>query len=196
MIELPFDPAPSGAEPYGIDFGFWLTPASGAEEQRVDRKGGRFGAKFTFPPMKADVARVFVSRLLRAHFGDTLKIDYPLLDISQGSPGTPAVAGAGQSGTSLAVDGLTPNYTVKEGFWLTLVDENGRGYLHNATATVRAASDGTATLSITPALRWPFADGATILLARPTIEGKVPAEPWSIPVNKLVQIGFTLEEVA
>lgn len=196
MIVLPDDPAPNGAEPYGVDFGFWLTPASGAEELRVARMGGRFGCKFTFPPMRADKARVFVSDLLGAHFGDTLKIDYPLLDVSQGSPGSPVVDGAGQAGTSLALRALTPGYAVKKGFWLTIVDENGRGYLHNVRAAVRADASGETTLTIAPMLRWPFLDGATVLLARPTIEGKVPAEPWQLPVNKLVQVGFTLEEVA
>lgn len=195
-IELPVGVAPNDVSPFPVDFGHWLEPASGAEEQRVDRMGGRFGGDFVLPPLAPAAAAKVISRLTEVYFGGTLRLDWPLLGVSQGSPGSPVVDGAGQSGTALALRGLTPNYTIKEGFWLTLVDENGRGYLHNNRGVVRADSSGNATLTIAPMLRWPFMDGATVLLARPTIEGKVQGQPWKLPVSRLVQVGFTLTEVA
>lgn len=196
MVELPDDTVPNGAEPFPIDFGYWLAPTSGAEELRVDRKGGRFGATFTLPPMRADKAKVVVSRLLAAFYGETLLVEYPLLDEPQGAPGSPVVDGAGQSGTTLEIRGLTPGYAIKEGFWLTIVDENGRGYLHNNRTPIMVGADGTATITVAPMLRWPFLDGATIRLAAPTMEGKVPAQPWQLPVDKLVRVGFEIREVA
>lgn len=195
-LELPLGVAPNDVQAFPVDFGHWLEPASGAEEQRVDRQGGRFGADLVFPPMEADAARVVVSRLSEAMFGATVKVTWPLLGVSQGSPGAPVVDGAGQSGALVNLKGLAPGYVIKEGFWLTFIDENGRGYLHNSRATVRVGSDGKVAAAIAPMLRWPFLDGATVLLAKPTIEGKVLAQPWKLPVNRRVQVGFTLREVA
>ncbi|MBO0750307.1 MAG: hypothetical protein J2O44_07770 [Porphyrobacter sp.] len=196
MLDLPDWARPSDVQPYPIDFGLWLKPATGAEELRVDRKGGRFGAKIVFPAMPASDAASFISRFVAACFGETLRVPFPLLDLPQGSPGAPVVDGAGQAGTTIALRGLTPGYAVREGYWLTFVDENGRGYLHNNRVPQRVAADGTVALTVAPEVRWPFADGATVLLAKPTIEGRVTGEPWQLPVDRRVRVGFTLEEVA
>ena len=197
MIELPADPAPNGVSPSLLDYGMVLKPSTGAAASRLDRKGSRFRLDVSFPPMKADAARVFISRLLRAK-SEGLRIPFPLLDVPQGSPGSPVVDGAGQTGKSLDVRGLTPGYAVKEGFWLSIEDASGQHYLHNVAAAVRAASDGTATLTITPELRTPFADGATINLAVPMVEGFVDgnAWQWAVPVEKLIALSFPLEEAA
>lgn len=196
-MELPEWAEPNSVEPYPITFGGWMTPPTGGEELFVQRKGGRFGAKVSFPPMKVAKAAILISRLTEAWFsGSLIKIEWPLVGVSQGSPGTPVVDGAGQAGKTINVSGLRPSYTAKEGYWLTVVDENGRGYLHNHRAVVRAAVDGTAALSISPEVRWPFEDGAEIRLAVPTIEGRISAEPWQIPVRRLIQIGFDLREIA
>lgn len=197
VVELPETVYPNDAKPFGIDFGYWLKPSTGAEELGVNRMGGRFGADFTLPPLPADVAGAVVSRLLEAHFlKSVLRVEYPLLGMSQSGAGVPVIDGAGQSGTSLDIRGLTPGYAIREGAWLTLVDQNGRGYLHNSRTAIRAASDGTATITIVPMLRWPFLNGATIRLAAPTMEGKVAAEPWQLPLDQLVRVGFRIEEVA
>lgn len=187
---------PNQSEPFPIDFGSWMEPISGGEATRIDRKGGRWGAGLSFPPLTSDAAAPVVSRLAAAMFGNTLRFKFPLNGVDQGSPGSPKVNGAGQSGKSLAIDGLTPGYQFKEGFWLTIYDQNGRGYLHNCRTTSTVGGGGTATISIEPSLRWPFLDNATIELAAPTIEGLVPVGPWQHQVGKLVQIGLTVREVA
>lgn len=147
--------------------------------------------------MPAKVARVFVSRLLAAK-SEGLRIEYPLLGEGQGIPGAPAVDGAGQAGKSLVLRGLTPHYAAKEGFWLSIEDAAGQHYLHNVRATVVAGADGKASLSIEPALRVPFADGAAIHLDRPMIEGLVDGDEWGwqIPVNRLIALAVTIEEAA
>lgn len=196
-IELPEWAVPNGAEPFPIPFGAWLIPPLGGEELFVSRKGGRWGATLTFPPMKAEKARVLISRLSEAWFsGALVKVEYPLAGVAQGIPGSPVIDGAGQAGNTINIRGLTPGYLAKEGYWLTLIDENGRGYLHNHRAVIVADESGLASLAISPEIRWPFADGAVVQLAKPTIEGKVSAQPWQIPVNHLIQVGFELREIA
>lgn len=195
MIELPEWAVPNGVSPELMDFGITLRPSTGAAVQRVNRKGSRFKLTVNLPPMPPEKARIVVARLLAAK-NEGLRVPYPLLD-PQGSPGAPVVDGAGQTGTTLAVRGLTAGYAVKEGFWLSIVDASGQHYLHTATDAVRAAADGTATFSIAPMLRTPFADGATVNLAVPMVEGFVDGNwGWDIPVNRLTAVQFPLEEAA
>lgn len=196
MIELPEDPAPNGVSPSLLDFGIIQRPATGGEVTRVDRKGSRYRLMVTYPLMDWDTARVFVSRLIRAK-NEGIRIPYPLL-VAQGAPGSPVVDGAGQTGTTLLIRGLTPGYAVKEGYWLSIVDENGRHYLHNAGSAVVADGSGDAELLLSEALRWPFADGATINLAKPMVEGFVGGEEWQwvIQLDKMIALQFPLEEAA
>jgi hypothetical protein len=197
VIEFPEWAEPNGAEPYAIPFGGWMTPPTGGEELFVERKGGRFGAGITYPPMRADRAAVLISRLTEAWFsGSLVRVEYPLVGVSQGTPGEPVIDGAGQSGRTINLRGLNPGYIAKEGYWLTIVDQNGRGYLHNNRSLVHADADGNAAVIISPEVRWPFLDGAMVRIAKPTIEGKVAAQPWQLPLNHLVQVGFDLREIA
>ncbi len=193
MIELPSDPAPNGMEAALLDYG---VIQRGASSLRVNRPGNRYRMAFSYPPMQPDKARTFTGRLTRAK-RDGVKVELPLI-VSQGSPGSPVVDGAGQSGTTLAVRGLTPGYVAREGFWLTITDADDRGYLHQVMVTIAADGSGDATLLIEPPLRAPFADGADIELAAPWIEGFIDGEEWGwmIPVNHLVSVGFTVEEYA
>jgi hypothetical protein len=197
MIELPASPAPNGVTPRLIDYGAVLRSPTGGASLRLDRAGSRFAAEVSFPPMKADTARVFVSRLLDAK-SEGLRIEYPLLDIRQGNPGNPVVDGAGQAGKTLKLRGLTPGYAFREGFWLSIEDEVGQHYLHNCRSNGVAAPTGRATMTITPALRWPFANGAKVHLAKPMIEGLVDGNEfsWQIPVNRLIALAVTIEEAA
>ena len=192
MIELPASPAPNGMEPDLLDYGLIQR---GASSIRVNRAGNRYRIGFSYPPMQADKARTFTGRLTRAK-REGVRILLPLI-VPQGAPGTTVVDGAGQSGTSLAVRGFHEGYPAKEGFWLTIVDADGVGYLHQLTETVRA-DGGAVTLTIEPPLRAPFADGDRVELAVPFIEGFVDGEAWgwSVPVNRLVSVGFTVEEFA
>lgn len=193
MIELPASPAPSSVEPSLIDFGFVQRPGSGAAALRIDRGGNRHAFEVTFPPMEPATARVFLSRLQQAKSAG-LRLPLPLLGVDQGAPGSPAVNGTDSAGTVLKLDGLRPGYVVKEGFWLTLVS-GGAAYLHMATALVVADGSGLATLSVEPPLRVFPADGDTVELAAPYVEGIVTSElSWPMPTSHLISLGFTLEE--
>lgn len=191
MIELPENPAPNGFEAELLDYGGILR---GSAALRVDRPGSRYRIAFSFPPMRPDKSRTFIGRLQRAK-REGVKVKLPLI-VPQGSPGSPVVDGSGQSGNSLEVRGFLAGYPAKKGFWLTITDASGVGYLHQVVETVRADTGGLATLAIEPPLRAPFADGDVIELAAPTIEGFVDGESfsWSVPVNRLVAVQFAMEE--
>ena len=196
MITLPATPAPNGAQPQLLDFGMVLRPATGAPAQYFTRPGSRFQVEFSFPPMEPDIARTFVSKLL---FGkrDGLRIPFPLMGVSQGNPGAPLVNGATSAGTSLLIKGLTANHLIKEGWWLTVIDSLGFHYLHNIRADVTASAGGLATVTIEPPLRTVLADNNTVLLAVPLVEGIVTSvATWPMPVNRRIDLSFTLEESA
>lgn len=174
-----------------LDYGF---VQRGASSVRVDRPGGRWRFVFGFPPMKPDVADTFTARLTRAK-RQGLEIDIPRL-VDQGNPGAPAVAGAGQSGTTLNVDGLNAGYIAREGFWLTIVDADGVAYVHRMVETVVAASDGTAAFEIEPPLREPFLDGATIEMRKPFVQGFMDGDvfEYDVPSDQFIVLGVTVEE--
>ncbi len=198
MIELPLLPAPNGATPSIIDYGGTIRPSLGGPIQRVSRTGSRFKIAVTFPPFDSVTeGRIFVSRLLRAK-EQGIRIPFPLMGVSQGAPGAPAVAGAGQAGRLLALRGLTPSYAAKEGYWLSIEDTDGQHYLHNVAGAVIAAPDGTAALPIETPLRKPFADGCKVHLTRPMIEGIVDGAEWAwqMSVDNLIGLEFTIEEAA
>lgn len=197
VIELPDSPAPNGVDVTVLDFGMTLRPAVGAAASRINRPGARYRVAVSFPPMKPDTARVFLSRFQQGQ-REGLRIDYPLLGLSQGAPGSPVVDGANPTGTTLPVRGLTPGYAVKEGYALTLIDADGDRYLHFVAAPVMASGTGTATVTLTLPIRAPLADGSTILLAKPTVEGLIVDElGWSLNVDRLIRGGtVTIEEAA
>jgi len=194
-VTLPDLPAPNGATPTLIDYGSMQRPGTGAAAQRLDRPGSRFRIDLQFPPMpNKETGMVFVSRFLR---GKTQGIitDFPLLGVNQGAPGSPVVDGAAQSGTTLNIRGLTAGYQIKEGYWFS-VSNGARSFLHNVAATVAAGSDGKAAVQITPALRFPFANGAVIKLAQPVIDGFVVGEEWGWQMDLAHHVGLavTIEE--
>lgn len=197
MIDLPDEGAPSGCEPSLMDFGILLRPASGAAVQKVDRAGSRWKMKVTLPPMTAANAAIVSSALTRG-IRQGLRMDVPLLGRSQGYPGTPVVNGANPTGTSLPIRGMPAGYVLQVGFWLTLVDGSGNYYLHQVAVAATASAVGQATVTIEPPIRAALADGATILLARPKVQGWISSEhAWSMQPGELVAgFSFTLEEAA
>lgn len=197
MIELPDWAVPNAATPSYVDFGGFLTPGLGGEVQRLDRMGNRWRLAGSFPPMPSkDKGRILVSRLIRGKT-EGLRMEFPLLSFKPGSPGSPRVNGAGQSGRSLVIDGLTPHYLVREGQWFSLLHD-GRHYLHNVDAGVEANASGQAELSISPMLRVEPDDNDEVHLAKPMIEGFIMSEEWSwaMSLDHNLAIEFEIAEVA
>ncbi|HYI42687.1 MAG TPA: hypothetical protein VD768_03595 [Sphingomicrobium sp.] len=195
MIELPTWAVPNAGEPFLIDFGGVLTPGLGAEEQRINRLGNRFGILLGMPPAPAhDRGRILVSRMIRAKT-EGLRVELPLLGFRPGSPGSPVVDGNGQSGTSLAVRGFSPNYPVREGQWFTH-KRGDHGLLYNVAAAATADAAGEAVLTIAPMLRVEPEDGDVLLFGRPTIEGLVHGDEWrwQMALDRNLRIEVELRE--
>lgn len=196
MITLPDGVGPGDATPAMMDFGFLQRTGAGGETTRIDRMGSRYRVGFTFGPFYPALGNIMVSRLLAAK-SEGIRLPYPLLE-NQGAPGTPLVDGAGQSGGTLLLKGLTPGYVCREGYWLSIVDENGRHYLHNVKTGGRATAGGALTIGITPILRWPYLNNAVVHLAKPMVEGWVDGDEWSwrLSVDRVIPIEFSVEEAA
>lgn len=193
VVEIPARLKPNSMTPTLIDRGDFLR---GASTLRVDRAGNRHAVMFKWPPMfgRDRPVHTLLARLKRAKTRG-IRMYLPLL-IPQPEAGLPVVDGAGQSGTTLSVRGLRASYVAREDFWFTVVDADGRGYLHSLAETSVADQSGQATWEIEPALRKPFADGATIHIAQPFIEGFIDGRelPHEIPGNKWIELSVTVEE--
>lgn len=198
MIELPDDIATSSATFTPVDLGFVQEGATGIGD-RIDRPGNHFSCEVDFPPMKPAQAGAFAVRIARA-MRQGLRVKIPLLGLSQGNPGEPVVDGDEPSGTSLPLRGLTPGYVAKEGYWLTITEAaTEQRYTHKVAATGKVGADGTLDLDIEPPLRAPFADGDTVNLAKPTIEGLLKGvASWMLSTDRLIRNGarLTIEEQA
>ena len=194
MIEFPDNIAPNGCTPTLMDYGGVLRSAIGGATQKIDRLGSRFRVELSFPPMTESDGRIFVSRLIRAK-REGLRVEYPLLSVDQGLPGSPVVNLAGQTGFALSVRGLTPNYTGKEGFWLSIVN-SGQHYMHNVAGNFTASAAGLATIPIFPALRVPFLDADVVHLGKPMIEGLVDGDEigWQMSLAHHIEFSVAIEE--
>ena len=127
-----------------------------------------------------------------------VRLAYPLQGVDQSGSGAPVVDGADQAGRILNIRGLTPGYQVRKGFWLSIVDATGQHYLHNVFVGATASAAGKMAIVLPEHLRIPFADGATIALDQPKIEGDIAGneQSWQLTRgNRLVGIQFTVEEM-
>tara|TARA_R110000868_G_scaffold100109_1_gene275270 strand:+ start:18762 stop:19355 length:594 start_codon:yes stop_codon:yes gene_type:complete len=196
MITLPAGLVPNGASPSLVEFGGIIRPATGAEVLNLRRNGNRFRVDMTLAPQTAEARRVAIARLLAAKT-EGLRIAYPLQRVNQSGAGTLVVNGGGQGGNAIALRGGTPGFQIREGWWLSIQRSDGRHYLHNVRGDTTIAGGGTVLLPISPNLRYPFADGATINLVMPMIEGLVDGIiSWNLQVGGIIDgIGFSIEEV-
>ena len=193
MIDLPDAPAPRSIAPSFLDQGFIQR---GAASLRVDRPGGRWAFEVQYPPMKANDSRQFTALLTRAKRAG-LRVEIPLLQ-PQPMPATVVVDGGAQTGASIKLRGFGGDpVKILTGFWLTIEDGAGEAYLHQVLVDA-VTTAGAATLQIEPPLREIFADGASVEMTAPYIQGFMDGEvhSWTVPVNGLIAPAFTVEEFA
>lgn len=194
-VTLPSLPRGASVAPRLIDFGATLRPPLGGPVQRIGRLGSRFAVDVRLPPLSLTDARSFLARQIKAKTtGETLKLAWPQ---AQAAPaiGAPLVNGAGQTGSLLAVDGLTAGVTVPEGAFFSFT-AGGRAYLHVVTAAVVASGGGAATLSIGPMLRATPADNVALNFAAPEVEGLLGDGDvaWDLDSLRIYGVAFTLAE--
>lgn len=192
-VTLPTSPSPSSITPRLITTRGELRSAFGGSMQRISRTGSRWAFDVVMPPMTAATALEWVNILEEA---DTCILRLPEPGITIGSPGTPLVNGATQTGTSLITDAWTASYAIPKGKFVG-VSVSGLQYLYQTTTAVTASGAGAATLVLRPMLRASPADNAALIVNPATVEGFVTVADGAlgISVNRLVEgFSFTIEE--
>lgn len=100
--------------------------------------------------------------------------------------GSPIVAGASQTGSSIATSGWLPDITVLEAGQFVSLGAGDDTRLHRITADVVSDGTGLATLQILPALRVSPADGQDIEIANPAVRLRLngPVPTTMLPATK------------
>lgn len=194
MIILPASPKPNRVTVDNLDFGFNQNRV--AASVRVDRPGNRHRLTLTWPreQMIPGQREAFTAALKRGKRAG-VQINVPLT-ADQGAPGTPVMNGAGQSGTVLSLRGLTPGYVLKQDYWLTILRSDGVAYLHSVFTDATVNGSGNVAVQIEPPLRFPFPDGATVLLQTPYVQGFLVGETFSYSIEevKMTPLSISIEE--
>lgn len=192
---LPAWPAPREIVPSPVIPGGLQSTATESDDFWLNRLGARYSIDFSMKPMTPEQADQW-SDLEETNATVVMRIPQPGLDI--GAPGAPEVDGSGQSGSSIAIKGLTPHYAVRRKQWLSIVT-GGRRYCYRARSEVVADASGEVVVPIRPMLRKPHLDGDVVEIAEPMIEGiaLVADGAWAIRADdRLVYLAFTIKERA
>lgn len=138
------------------------------QQQVISHAGRRWEVDVTLPPMKHADARIWLAWLAKLDGSlHTFNLGDPLGCVPQGEAGgTPLVAGASQTGTSLDVDGCTLSQTgwLKAGDYIQL-GTLGSARLYMVTDDVDTDGAGAATISVWPAINTAPADDAAVIVA-------------------------------
>ncbi|MFC3097381.1 hypothetical protein [Alteraurantiacibacter palmitatis] len=195
LTDLPDRPWPVAREIEWelVDFGGTLESELGGCDQRVNRLGNRWQVTVPLPAMDMTAAREWSALLVRGlRTGVRWKIIQP--GTPTGSPGNVLVAGAGQAGFVLNVDGGTPGYPARRGQFFSILT-GGRRFVHQIADPQRIAGDGTAALPVEPAMRVVPADNAVVELGRPYLEGLIRTPRWKLDADQLARgISLTIRE--
>ena len=204
-MSLTFLPSTAGVEarrggvfsPRYVDFGADLTPPLGGPATRLNRLGARWALDVRLPPLSAEDARVWVSRLVQGRSG-TVALRWPQSGLAVGAPGAPVVNGAQSKGAQqLHIRGLAGQYPLREGQFLT-VTAGGRRQLYMAALQTLASAGGLVTAVIRPGLRSVPADGSAVELNPPLIEGLLQGREvgWTLEAARTVGLSFSIVEAA
>ncbi|WP_430430189.1 hypothetical protein [Oceanicaulis sp.] len=136
----------------------------------ITRTGQHLEARVTLTPMARADALAWGD--LEEPF-DTLIWPIDQSDIIAANEGSPRVAGAGQLGRTLNVDGVTAGYVIPKGAYVTHIASTGRRYTYPIASAVTASGTGTAALDLRIPLRVSPSDNDVMEIATPKLEGLV-----------------------
>jgi hypothetical protein len=168
-------------------------------QQVFVHQGEMWEVDIEFVPMRRADAEPIIAQLTALNGREgTFLIGDPLGSAPRGvGTGTPLVAGGGQTGKVLAIDGLTPDTTgiLKAGDWLQL-GSGASTRLHKVVADANSDGTGAATLDIWPRLRASPADDDPVTLnnARGIWRLGSNVREWGMEVGKRYQIAFSAVE--
>lgn len=191
-IALPDTPGPVTMTPRLVNSRLEMRPAFGGDLQRINRMGDRYAFDVEMPPMR-DVDAQDWGDIDDRSETVTLLVRQPGRMIQP--QGAPRVNGAGQAGSSIILDGLTPQTVIRKRQWLNITT-GGRLYLYRAKSEVIANASGQVTVPLQTMLRRAHTDNDVVELEEPRIEGfATPTEDcWAIDLAGLVRPAFTIEE--
>lgn len=195
-VTLPTIPGAIAMTPRLITSRSESQPAFGTPDQRFSRMGSRYAFDVKLEPMTTEEAMDWVGLETEA---ETCIWTIPQVEFDTKAPGNEAkVDGAGQTGTTLNIKGVTPGYLIRKGQWLN-VTTSGVIYLYRAAAEAIADSSGDAAVALCTMLRKPHGDNDVVELAEPKVEGfvTVPEDAWAIAgEDRLIRLSFTIKERA
>jgi hypothetical protein len=166
----------------------------GGPDQRIARLGDRWILEVVCRPMRVAQAGAVITALLQG-LSDKLLVAFPQPGLDVGSPGSPIVSGAGQTGSSLTISGFSDGYEIRNGQFFSIV-QGGVRYLHRVRADVTAPTGGGAVaVPILPMLKVSPAANAVCEFASPKIEGFVDGDSASWTVGFLENVGLTFRIV-
>ena len=196
-ILLPSTPFTAEITPIYRDFGSVISPPLGGEEQRINRLGNRWGLAVRLPPMEIEPQGREWIAALNEGVSEGVVFAFPQVDFAVGTPGATLVNGAGQTGSTINLDGFSASYQIRKGQFFSIIIDNRR-YLYQARAAIAASVGGVVALPITPMIRKSPADNAVCEFAAPMIEGFLQGQgnQWTVAAARTVGLEFTIFERA
>jgi hypothetical protein len=187
------------ATPEFIDAGVEQRPSTGlGVRQRLERLGSRWALTVELAPVREGPEWLdFAVALLQARSeGATYAFPQPGLITNTPAVGSPVIAGAGQTGSTLNLSGIGFAYQVRKGQFLS-VTRGARRYLYQCMA-LTSASGGAAAVPIWPMLRASPDNGSAVELVTPVISGSVTRDnfSWEHGFTPLMPLTFRIEEDA
>ena len=180
-----------------LDFGAVIEGALGGIDQKIDRLGTRFSIDFKSIPLEtAEDGRRFLALLQQAKLQGG-RVIYPQLGFDVGSPGNTLVNGAHATGTTLAIKGATPYYTVRVGQALNII-VSGRRYLYFSASQETMNGSGSGVITLTSKMRKILAGNEVIDFKKPCVEGFIQGDEqaWDLAAERLQSFEFTIKERA
>jgi hypothetical protein len=198
-IALPSTPYWRKARPEFLDMGVDQAPSTGlGVDQRLERLGSRWALTVELPLVREGPAWLDwqVAMLQARSQGASYPWPQPGLITNTPSPGSPVIAGAGQTGSTLNISGVGFGYQVRKGQFLS-VTKGARSYLHQCMA-LTSASAGAMAVPIYPMLRASPDNGSAVELVAPLIVGKITFEnlSWDHEAHPFLWPKFRIAERA
>lgn len=137
----------------------------------LTRTGDHFAMEVDPGALSTACGRELLADLARG-VGERIRVPLPEPGVDKGAPGTPLVNGADQAGTSLDLDGLTPQFPIRKGWFITVETADGSS-AHIITSEVIVDAAGAATVTFWPELWLPPADNDAVEIVDPYIEGLI-----------------------
>lgn len=180
-----------------LDFGTLVPGVLGGVDQKLIRSGARFAVDFESVPLETgNDGRRWLALLQQAKQQGG-RVIYPQLDFNIGSPGSTLANGAQTAGTTLAIKGGTPYYTIRVGQALNIV-KDGRRYLYFAATQQTLNGTGNGVITLTSKMRRILAGDEVIDLKTPCVEGYIEGDEfeWQLAAERLTRLNFSIKERA